>query len=245
MSYMARMGGWSVLDYGLRYADDPYDWIRLGYASYLDPFGLVNAGDEESDYGYWYPGKEKDGAMGQAFTPTKFGRAWIGTEEGRGPWRYCGEGDLGMCAITRTAATILVRDPLFGWTLYGGNLAEEKGAFCFIPEDGVSRSLYLVTDDRRVGISVDRGHWSAESPVRVLRDQSRMTVPVETGGKSVTLTIDPLRKMQTPVVRAGGKRLQPRKDRYGRWLYTLPEGDSVTVEVLFSGIGRSRALPAL
>jgi hypothetical protein len=53
MSYMARMGGWSVLDYGLRYADTPYDWIRLGYASYLDPFGLVNAGDEESDYGYW------------------------------------------------------------------------------------------------------------------------------------------------------------------------------------------------
>ena len=149
-----------------------------------------------------------------------------------------------MCAITRTAATILVDDPLFGWTLYGGNLTEGKDAFSFIPEDGVSRSLYLVTDDRRVGISVDRGHWSAESPVRVLRDQSRMTVPVETGGKSVTLTVDPLRKMQAPVVRVGGKRLQPRKDRYGRWLYTLPEGNSVTVEVLFSGIGRPRALPA-
>lgn len=233
MSYMARMGGWSVLDYGLRYADEPYDWIRLGYASYLDPFGLVNAGDRESDYGYWYPGKEKDGAMGQAFTPTKYGRAWIGTEEGRGPWRYCGEGDLGMCAITRTAATILVDDPLFGWTLYGGNLTEGKDAFSFIPEDGVSRSLYLVTDDRRVGIAIDRGHWSADTPVCVRRDQSRITLPVETGGKTVTLTIDPLRDMRAPLVRAAGKRLQPRKDRYGRWLYTLPSDGSVAVEVLF------------
>ena len=233
MSYMARMGGWSVLDYGLRYADEPYDWIRLGYASYLDPFGLVNAGDRESNYGYWYPGKEKDGAMGQAFTPTKYGRAWIGTEEGRGPWRYCGEGDLGMCAITRTAATILVDDPLFGWTLYGGNLTEGKDAFSFIPEDGVSRSLYLVTDDRRVGIAIDRGHWSADTPVCVRRDQSRMTLPVETGGKTVTLTIDPLRDMRAPLVRAAGKRLQPRKDRYGRWLYTLPADGSVAVDVLF------------
>ena len=234
MSYMARMGGWSVLDYGLRYADEPYDWIRLGYASYLDPFGLVNAGDRESDYGYWYPGKEKDGAMGQAFTPTKYGRAWIGTEEGRGPWRYCGEGDLGMCAITRTAATILVDDPLFGWTLYGGNLTEGKDAFSFIPEDGVSRSLYLVTDDRRVGIAIDRGHWSADTLVCVRRDQSRMTLPVETGGKAVTLTVDPLREdMRAPLVRAAGKRLQPRKDRYGRWLFDLPADASVTVEVLF------------
>ena len=233
MSYMARMGGWSVLDYGLRYADEPYDWIRLGYASYLDPFGLVNAGDRESNYGYWYPGKEKDGAMGQAFTPTKYGRAWIGTEEGRGPWRYCGEGDLGMCAVTRTAATILVDDPLFGWTLYGGNLTEGKDAFSFIPEDGVSRSLYLVTDDRRVGIAIDRGHWSADTPVCVRRDQSRMTLPVETGGKTVTLTIDPLRDMRAPLVRAAGKRLQPRKDRYGRWLYTLPADGSVAVDVLF------------
>ena len=101
------------------------------------------------------------------------------------------------------------------------------------PEDGVSRSLYLVTDSRRVGISVDRGHWSADTPVRVRRDQSRMTLPVETGGKTVTLTVDPLRDMRAPLVRAAGKRLQPRKDRYGRWLYTLPEDGSVAVDVLF------------
>lgn len=234
MSYMARMGGWSVLDYGLRYAEDPYDWIRLGYASYLDPFGLVNAGDEESGYGYWYPGKEKDGAMGQAFTPTKFGRAWIGTEESRGPWRYCGEGDLGMCAVTRTAATILVRDPLFGWTLYGGTLSEEKDGFSFIPEDGVSRSLYFVTDDRRVGLSLDHGHWSSDVPVRADKTLSRLWLSVvDMGGKEVTLTIDPLRAMHAPIVRAGGKRIKPRKDHYGRWLFPLPDGSSQAVEVLF------------
>ena len=233
MSYMARMGGWSVLDYGLRYAEDPYDWIRLGYSSYLDPFGLVNAGDEESGYGYWYPGKEKDGAMGQAFTPTKSGRAWIGTEEARGPWRYCGEGDLGMCAITRMAATILVRDPLFGWTLYGGNLTEGKDGFSFIPEDGVSRNLYLVTDDQRVGISIDRGHWSSDVPVRVGKTVRRIWIPVRTDGKEVTLTIDPLQGMRPPVVRCGGKRLPSRKDRYGRWQYSL-SASSTEVEITFN-----------
>jgi len=231
MSYMARMGGWSVLDYGLRYADDPYDWIRLGYAGYLDPFGLVNAGDEESDYGFWYPGKEKDGAMGQAFTSTKFGRPWIGTEEARGPWRYCGEGDLGMCAVTRTAATILAHDPLFGWTLYGGNLSETGDGFSFIPEDGVSRSLYLVSDARRVGLSIDRGHWSDARPVRVDKGLSQIVLPVDAGGKQVTLTVEALRGKCAPSVRCAGKRVVPVKDRYGRWNYALPAGPSLEVEV--------------
>ena len=231
MSYMARMGGWSVLDYGLRYADDPYPWIRLGYASYLGPFGLVNAGDEGSDYGYWYPGKEKDGAMGQAFTPVKFGRAWIGTEEGRGPWRYCGEGDLGMCAITRTAATILADDPIFGWTLYGGNLSAEKEAFRFVPEDGVSRSLYLLDDKRRLAVSIDRGHWSSVVPVEVGKDLSRMRLTVEDGADA-TLRIECLKGKAAPKVRCGGKILKPARDRYGRWCYTLTAPGS-TLDIRF------------
>ena len=230
MSYMARMGGWSVLDYGLRYADDPYPWISLGYASYLGPFGLVNAGDEDSGYGYWYPGKDKDGAMGQAFTPAKFGRAWIGTEEGRGPWRYCGEGDLGMCAITRTAATILACDPEFGWTLYGGNLSVDKDAFRFIPEDGVSRSLYIIGDKRRMGVSISRGHWSSEVPVEVRKDVSGLRVKVE--GSAVTLRLECLKGKCAPVVRCAGKTLKPSRDRYGRWCYTLP-GPFSTLDIRF------------
>ena len=230
MSYMARMGGWSVLDYGLRYADDPYDWIRLGYSSYLDPFGLVNAGDAESNYGYWYPGKEKDGAMGQAFTPLKFGSAWIGTQEARGPWRYCGEGDLGMCAITRTAATILADDPTFGWTLYGGNLEEDATGFRFIPDDGVSRVLYLVSDKVRAGVSINRGHWSGTVPVRVSKDLKNVQLTVA-GAKGVTLTFERLAGKGAPSVKAGSRTLRPVRDAYGRYHYTLPDGEAVSVTV--------------
>jgi len=231
MSYMARMGGWSVLDYGLRYADDPYDWIRLGYASYLGPFGLVNAGDAASDYGFWYPGKDKDGAMGQAFTPVKYGRAWIGTEEGRGPWRYCGEGDLGMCAITRTAATILADDPLFGWILYGGTLRHQDGTFSFLPEDGVSRSLYLVSDKLRIGLSIDRGHWSSTIPVQVKENLSRLTLTVDADALPVTLTLDPIRGRIAPKLRCNGRRITPTRDPSGRLRYLLPADDKVTLEI--------------
>ena len=225
MSYMARMGGWSVLDYGLRFADDPYDWIRLGYASYLDPFGLVNAGDEASNYGYWYPGADKDGAMGQAFTPLKYGGAWIGTQEARGPWRYCGEGDLGMCAITRTACCVLAQDPLFGWTLYGGNLSVDKKGFSFIPEDGVSRSIYLIKDNLRVGISIDKGHWSTTEPVQVDAKLKRVILPVDEECR--TLTVDPIRGHLRPVVHCGGRRLKASRDRYGRYCYAVPAGGQV------------------
>ena len=38
LSYMARMGGSSILDYAIRFADKPWDWIQLGYASYLAPY---------------------------------------------------------------------------------------------------------------------------------------------------------------------------------------------------------------
>ena len=40
LSYMAAMGGWGILDYGLNFAAAPYDWLQLGYASYLSSWAL-------------------------------------------------------------------------------------------------------------------------------------------------------------------------------------------------------------
>ena len=167
-SYMARMGGWGVLNYALRYDDDPVRWLSLGYASYLDPYGVMNVGDEESGYGYWYPGKEKNGAIGQAYTSEKFGKPWIGTEEDRGPWRFCGEGDLGMCAITRTATSVLVKDPLFGWVYYGGNMEKNgKDRFLLYPDDGVRQDIWIISGKSRIHLKLDRDNWSNETPVAV------------------------------------------------------------------------------
>ena len=67
LTYMSQMGGWSVLDYGLHFAADPHEYLRLGYASYLSAWALMNTGTPESNYGYWYPGKANDGGAGGGF----------------------------------------------------------------------------------------------------------------------------------------------------------------------------------
>jgi hypothetical protein len=69
LTYMSQMGGWSVLDYGLNYAPRADWYLRLGYASYLSAWALMNSGTAESNYGYWYPGKENDGGAGGGFEP--------------------------------------------------------------------------------------------------------------------------------------------------------------------------------
>ena len=79
----------------------------------------MSSGTEETNYGYWYPGKENDGAAGSAFPGAL--RSQLGRHPAaRGPWPYSGEIDLGYGAALRTAATIVADDPLFGLIAYGG-----------------------------------------------------------------------------------------------------------------------------
>lgn len=97
LSYMAQMGGWAIEDYAVNYAKDPIQYLRLGYASYLSSWALLNSGTSESNYGYWFPGKENDGGAGGGFEPRPWGRAWLGNKEmRRGSWWYSGEIDLGF-----------------------------------------------------------------------------------------------------------------------------------------------------
>ena len=118
------MGGWAVQDYALNYAQNPVPYLRLGYASYLSSWALLNSGTAESNYGYWFPGKENDGGAGGGFEPRPWGRAWLGNKEmGRGSWWYSGEIDLGFSAALRMAATIVSEDPVFGLFAYGGDLS--------------------------------------------------------------------------------------------------------------------------
>ncbi len=221
-SYMSRMGGWGVLGYGLNYASKPYDAIRLGYNSYLSSFGLINAGDAESNYGYWHPGKDKDGAMGQAFTAMKFGGAWIGTQEPRGPWRYCGEGDLGMCAVTRMAESILANDPIFGWTIYGGkSFSDDKTGFSFIPDDGTRTKISVVSDAKRYTVKVDRDNWSAAEPVRISRNLKTMEIKLDNPmGTSHTTTLT----VSSPKAKVtlDGKSVASKKNKYGELVFSLP-----------------------
>ena len=83
VSYMAAMGGWGILDYALNFAPRPFDWLQLGYASYLSSWCLVNSGRPDTNYGFWFPGPENDGAAGWQFQSAKWGGAWMGSRVGR------------------------------------------------------------------------------------------------------------------------------------------------------------------
>jgi hypothetical protein len=117
---MSQMGGWAVLDYALNVARDPSPYLRLGYASYLSAWALMNTGTPQSNYGYWYPGEANDGAAGGGFEPASYGRTWLGQPHHRGSWNFSSEIDLGYCGALRTAATVLADDPIFGRFCFGG-----------------------------------------------------------------------------------------------------------------------------
>jgi len=183
LSYMANMGGWSVLDYGLNFAPVPYDWLQLGYASYLSSWALMNTGRPETNYGFWFPGKENDGATGWQFMTAKWGRAWIRKEVPRGAWPYDGEIDLGYGAGLRIAATILTRDPTFDWLAYGGSLTVGPQALSVVPRDGLRRRFYAVFDDgkglKKLKIELDRDGFAAKQAVVIDKAMKKLAFLME------------------------------------------------------------------
>ena len=166
LSYMAQMGGWSLVDYALYYASDAPTYMRLGFASYLSSWALMNTGTAESNYGYWYPGKENDGGAGGGFEPRPWGRAWLGNKEmGRGSWWYDGEIDLGFLGGMRTAATVVVDDPLFGTIAYGGELTRKNDTSEVVPRDGLRARLHIVKGGTRTHILLERDGFSKDQPI--------------------------------------------------------------------------------
>ncbi|WP_188504342.1 DUF5695 domain-containing protein [Parapedobacter pyrenivorans] len=188
MSYMAKMGGWSVLDYGINFAEKPYDWLQLGYASYLSSWALMNTGTPESNYGFWAPGKENDGAMGWAFIEQKRGRSWLGRDMDRGPWYYDGEADLGLGAGIRMAATVVSNDPIFGWVAYGGNIREEKENLYVVPKDGLNARFVYVLADKRVTYELDRDGFLKDAEIITDKNNNSISFVVENRSQDVHLT---------------------------------------------------------
>ena len=194
MSYMAAMGGWGVLDYALNFAADPWDWLQLGYASYLSSWCLMNTGRRETNYGYWFPGPENDGASGWQFMSAKVGNAWMGSsypggvQVPRGPWHYDGEIDLGYGGALRMAATIVTRDPLFGWFAYGGSMTDLGDQLEINPRDGIRRrfsvvlpDMYLPFEDsvRRLKIEVERDGFAAAEDIVMDKKLNRIAFTLE------------------------------------------------------------------
>ncbi|HKK45041.1 MAG TPA: DUF5695 domain-containing protein [Balneolaceae bacterium] len=179
LSYMAQMGGWSILEYALHYATTPYKYLRLAYASELSSWALMNTGTAASNYGYWFPGKVNDGGAGGGFEPLAYGHNWLGQPHGRGSWYYSCEINLGFTGYLRAATTVLVDDPIFGMTAYGGSLTEEGNVVDVVPKDGVRKRFDILRDNQRVHIELSYAHFADKKTVRVGDNLSQISFTLE------------------------------------------------------------------
>lgn len=179
LSYMSHLGGWGVLDHGLYFAKKPTNYLRLGYASSLSAWSLVNSGTPESGYGYWYPNKENDGATGGGFISEAWGRGWIGKQMSRGAWYYSAEADVGYVGALRTHATILTHDSLFGDYVYGGLFERKKDTIEIIPRDGLRSRFHVVRTDQMLHMILEQDGYAKEKPITVSDDLYRITFTLE------------------------------------------------------------------
>ncbi|MCF7674074.1 MAG: hypothetical protein K9M97_01925, partial [Akkermansiaceae bacterium] len=172
LSYMSQMGGGAVLDYALNFAASPARYLRLGYASYLSAWALMNTGTADSNYGYWYPGRGNDGAAGGGFEPAPYGTTWLEQPHHRGSWYYACETDLGYCAALRTAATVLADDPIFGRFCFGGEVRTGDGRIEVIPRDGVRQRFHARIDSCKFDLMLANDRFSAAQPIELATDFS-------------------------------------------------------------------------
>jgi hypothetical protein len=182
LSYMSQMGGWSVLDYALNYAPRADWYLRLGYASYLSAWALMNSGTPESNYGYWYPGRENDGGAGGGFEPAPYGQTWLNQPHHRGPWYYSSEVDLGYSGALRAAATILADDPVFGRFCFGGDWRKTAAGLEVIPKDGVRRRLHVLLgaeEQNKLHMILETDRFAASQPIVLREDFSEVRFQLE------------------------------------------------------------------
>jgi hypothetical protein len=179
LTYMSQMGGWGVLDYALNFTTNPAPYLRLGYASYLSAWALMNTGTPESNYGYWYPGAANDGGAGGGFEPAAFGQTWLGQPHHRGSWYFSSEIDLGYCGALRTAATILADDPIFGRFCFGGDWRKTRANIEVIPKDGLRRRFHAMLNDTKLDLILDNDRFASEQPIALKENLSEIRFQLE------------------------------------------------------------------
>ncbi len=207
LSYMAPMGGTSVLDYGLHYAKDPAPYLRSGFQSILSSWALMNAGTPDSSFGYWFPGGENDGGTGGGFEPASYGETWLGQPHGRGAWYYSCETDLGYCGYLRAARTLVSDDPIFGRFCFAGVGHQTGKEYRFIPHDGVRRRISLRIRGVNLDAEIEGGHFSATEAAIATNTALRAKLDPHTVVAFLTVS-------GAKVVRLGGKTLQPVAGRF-------------------------------
>ena len=238
MRYMSQMGGWSILDYGLYDAKDPFPYLRLGYASFLSSWALVNSGTAESNYGYWYPGTDNDGGAGSAYVPAAYGSNWFGKQQPRGAWQYSGEIDLGFGAALRTAALIVADDPILGRIAYGGILTSKGGENEAIPLDGVGRRFHVVSARQRLHLLLSRDGFASGEPVRFNDQMTHISFVLENRAPNAS---EHNTEMSVSGLPSGTYYVMAN----GHSAATLKGGDPTTVNLLVTGARTTITIQAL
>lgn len=181
VTYMAQMGGWGLLDFALNYATNSTDYLRLGYASYLNGWSTMNTGTPASNYGFWYPGIQNDGGCGGGYEPSPFNSTWLGGQPmHRGAWYYSAEENLGFCGAIREAATVLADDPIFGRFCYGGIWTNSGTNISITPLDGVRQRFHAMLNVGTVHLVLDNDHFASGQSLNMASDLSQFSFPVET-----------------------------------------------------------------
>jgi hypothetical protein len=234
LSYMSPMGGWGVLNHALYDRMEPEATIRLGYASFLSSWSLMNTGASETGFGYWFPGEANDGGTGGGFEPAAYGMTWLGQPHHRGPWYYSSETDLGYCGALRTAATIVADDPVFGRFCFGGEMRAENATLHIIPRDGLRRRLRLRTGGQNVDLEITGARFCKEEPIRFSTDRQELLFKLETEattGGEVQISIKGL-PARTYTILCGQERKQWSHDDRMALRFSIAAGSAkVKVEI--------------
>ncbi|WP_446742638.1 DUF5695 domain-containing protein [Silvibacterium acidisoli] len=180
LTYMSQMGGWGVLNHALYDRTEAEASVRLGYASYLSAWALMNTGTKESGFGYWFPSEANDGGSGGGFEPAARGMTWLGQPHHRGPWYYSSESDLGFTGALRTAATIVADDPIFGTFCFGGEMKAERGTMHIVPRDGVRRRFHARTGEHKLDMQVTGARFAKEKPIQWSAGVPKIAFTLET-----------------------------------------------------------------
>ena len=237
LTYMSPMGGWGVLDHALHDRQEPDASVRLGFASILSSWSLMNTGTQESGFGYWFPSEANDGGTGGGFEPAAYGMTWLGQSHHRGPWYYSSETDLGYCGALRAASTIVADDPVFGRFCFGGEMRAEKGSLEIIPRDGVRRRLHLRTEGELIDFELTGARFAREQPVRWFTGQHRFHFALETeptGSGEVQIAIAGL-PAGAYKVSCGEQKIELRPGDGKPLLLRVPAGSSKTVVEIVRG----------
>ena len=191
LSYMAQMGGWALLDYALYYAADPFALLRLAYGSVISSWALINSGTDHSNYGYFFPGAEHDGAACGGFEPAPYGKTWLEQPHNSEPWYYSCEIDLGFCAGVRAAATVIAEDPDLGLIAYGATMEKHDDYLCIDPRDGVRRRFHYIAKEKRFHLTLQQSCFAMGKSLELSTDLKEMHFSIDcslSAGVEVRLT---------------------------------------------------------